>query len=627
VIICTVCGNHNEDGDAFCGSCGEYLEWEGRRLGDLAPSEPQLEEPTSDAGKRLIERVVDRLAGSSESVRSATTETPSDGSTIGVSIGATPTVDDEAASLARAAEGRAQRLAEEAERARVEAVERARQDAEAAEQARHQAEEAERARVRAQELAATESAEAERLRAELEAAERSRQQAEEELQRERDVLARVRTETDEAEQAAVTEAQQQAQAAERARREAEERLEAERQAVAQARAEVEAAEAARVAAEERARQEVEAAEAAARKAAAADEARAAAELKAAEEAAAAERARRAAALVAKPKPAPAPQPPAKTPARKPTAENPAAAEGAEATKPRAPKAVKPTQTRDRPAPRRDLGPSRTIRPGDLICGECGEGNTPDRNFCRRCGNSLKEAEVVPTPWWRRLVPRRRRYAAGERPRRLQGRGRQGGGVVAKGREGKRKFHRVVGIVARVTAVVAVLGVGGLSLGPWRSTVTDWLGDRFESVRRVVAPQYDTITATGLETFSSQRDDHPAAHAIDLRSNTWWAANGGGTGEFLIIGFAQPVDLALMGLTSGAADQNEFAAQPRPAAIHLVFDNGNAMDVTVADGRQFQTFEIVGGEGVSRVEVRITEVYPGQSGNDLSITEIEFRTKR
>jgi len=50
-----------------------------------------------------------------------------------------------------------------------------------------------------------------------------------------------------------------------------------------------------------------------------------------------------------------------------------------------------------------LPPSRKLRPGDKICGDCGEGNNANRRFCSRCGASLDEAAVVRTKWWRKLL--------------------------------------------------------------------------------------------------------------------------------------------------------------------------------------------------------------------------------
>ena len=38
MIVCTNCGNHNEDSDEFCGSCGKFLEWVGEKV--AAPAAP-----------------------------------------------------------------------------------------------------------------------------------------------------------------------------------------------------------------------------------------------------------------------------------------------------------------------------------------------------------------------------------------------------------------------------------------------------------------------------------------------------------------------------------------------------------------------------------------------------------
>src|SRR5437879_13130416 len=59
--------------------------------------------------------------------------------------------------------------------------------------------------------------------------------------------------------------------------------------------------------------------------------------------------------------------------------------------------------------------------GDLICGQCGEGNDPVRHFCRRCGSSLDEAIAVRLPWYRRFFNRLfggRTREAGWLPRRV-----------------------------------------------------------------------------------------------------------------------------------------------------------------------------------------------------------------
>ena len=62
--------------------------------------------------------------------------------------------------------------------------------------------------------------------------------------------------------------------------------------------------------------------------------------------------------------------------------------------------------------------AREAQPGDRICGNCSEANDPTRKFCRRCGTTLVNAQVVGAkklPWWKRLFRRQpKEYAAGER---------------------------------------------------------------------------------------------------------------------------------------------------------------------------------------------------------------------
>ncbi|MGH8994170.1 MAG: zinc ribbon domain-containing protein, partial [Acidimicrobiia bacterium] len=43
MIVCTGCGFSNEDSDAFCGDCGEFLEFVGQKVEADAPEEPVAE--------------------------------------------------------------------------------------------------------------------------------------------------------------------------------------------------------------------------------------------------------------------------------------------------------------------------------------------------------------------------------------------------------------------------------------------------------------------------------------------------------------------------------------------------------------------------------------------------------
>ncbi|MBW3578952.1 MAG: hypothetical protein KY462_14665 [Actinobacteria bacterium] len=594
MIVCSNCGFHNEDGARFCGHCREFLQWTGRTVEEASEPEPEAEPAAEDAAaKGVVERVVEKLTGKDQRDERASTTLAA---ARRIDADATPageegTGEDAAAALQAETAARADEEARQAQRRRQEAEALAREQAEATERARQRADEAERARRAADEQARKEAEAMEQAQRELQAARAAREEKQEQLRRE-----------------------------------------------------LEAAEAARKEAEERARAEAEAAEAAAGAAAEAEEARRTAEAKAQEEAEAAERARRAAAMVARPKPvalrrpAPAPADPFPTAKARPVPETATSwtatepVDGApQPTAPApdkpAPKPVKPGRSRARPTARGSYGPpTRKPRPGDLICGVCGESNGPARNFCRRCGNSLAEAEVARPPWWRRLLPKR--YAAGERPghRGAKAKGR----AAMKGARGIRRF--VMGGVGKVTRLLMLvafaLGAVGISFNPGlRGSVMGWGSDVFRSVRAMIAPQFEPVLPVGAEA-SSSLPDHPPDDAINNTSNRWWAeaAPGNGEGQRLLITFPEPVDIAVVGVTPGAANPEEFIAQPRPRLLHLVFSNGTTADLRIADEHTFQTFNVTA-TGVTSVEVQIIEAWQGQSGSDLAITTIEFRTRR
>ena len=140
-------------------------------------------------------------------------------------------------------------------------------------------------------------------------------------------------------------------------------------------------------------------------------------------------------------------------------------------------------------------PKREIRPGDLICGQCQEGNDPDRRFCRRCGASLIAAEEAvappPVPWWKRLFVRRPKVvAAGERPMRRGGSG---------GRDLRSRLRPATRVIAVVAAALVAIGY----LGPWRSTVNGKVNAKITATYVVTAT--DAAGNTSAATTVSYAD--------------------------------------------------------------------------------------------------------------------------
>jgi len=289
---------------------------------------------------------------------------------------------------------------------------------------------------------------------------------------------------------------------------------------------------------------------------------------------------------------------------------------------RRPISVAPTTARPRSAPRTLEAPTRR-HPGDLICGQCGEGNDPVRHFCRRCGNSLDEALAVRLPWYRRFFNKVfgvRTREAGWRPHRVGP-------------------PNVMGLVWRIIrlAIVALIVVGVLAfllVPSFHNVVVDRVTSAVTAIRKAVHPNYDPVTPIGASA-STAIAGHPPMLAIDRYSNTYWAALPGDRAPVLVIRFSGPQDLAEIGFRSGAsgtAPADAFLAQPRPHVVHLVFSNGYATDLTLKDQDatqpQFNALEDGKVKQVTFVEIHIQSVYApaGAAASSVAITEVEFKTK-
>jgi len=289
---------------------------------------------------------------------------------------------------------------------------------------------------------------------------------------------------------------------------------------------------------------------------------------------------------------------------------------------RRPTSVAPAIARPRPAPRTMEAPTRR-HPGDLICGQCGEGNDPTRHFCRRCGNSLDEALAVRLPWYRRFLNRLfgvRTREAGWRPNRVGP-------------------PNVLGVVWRVVRLVigAIIVVGLLAfllVPSFHNAVVDRVSKTFTSLRVALRPNYDPVYPLGASATTATAGHAPTL-AIDRFSNTYWAASARDRAPVLVLRFSGPQDLAEIGFRSGAsgtAPADAFLSQPRPHTIHLVFSNGYATDLTLQDqdATQPQFVALADGKAkqVTFVEIHIQSVYApaGASPSAVAVTEVEFKIK-
>lgn len=280
-----------------------------------------------------------------------------------------------------------------------------------------------------------------------------------------------------------------------------------------------------------------------------------------------------------------------------------------------PEALVPQESQRKAAPVRRQAPTRKLEPGDLICGDCGEGNSVTRKFCSRCGTSLAEAEKVKTPWWRKLLPRRgaKVRKSGDRPKR-------------SGRGGKSKLGVFVGstfkVVRRVVAIALVLG--GLAYGmfaPFRGWVNERGVEAKGTFERMFFPTYAPVSAAEAPKASVELPEHPPNMAVDGQSDSFWGAPVGGAEPNMVVKFDRKVDLAKIIVHNG--DGADFKATHRAQKLHLVYSSGKTTDVTLQDRPDPQTIDVENGEDVDSVEIHVVSTFKSVTGAELAISEIEF----
>jgi hypothetical protein len=262
--------------------------------------------------------------------------------------------------------------------------------------------------------------------------------------------------------------------------------------------------------------------------------------------------------------------------------------------------------------------TRKPKPGDLVCGDCGEANAPTRRFCARCGSTLEEAESVRRSWWRRLVPHRRlkTHAAGSRP------GRKGVRFPLAGRLKLSKLVKPVRLIVSVTIVL--LGIAYTTV----PGVQGWINDRVSSSRQkaldVVRPEFVPVNPVGVRATAAV-PGHAGAAAVDGFRNTYWAAPGKAVEPTLVLTFSGRVDLRRAIVRTG--DSDKFQASHRPKRLHLVYSTGRTADVTLNDNPDPQQVKLGNGNGVTSVEIHVVDVYRSVRGDTVALSEIEFFAKK
>ena len=252
-----------------------------------------------------------------------------------------------------------------------------------------------------------------------------------------------------------------------------------------------------------------------------------------------------------------------------------------------------------------------LNPGDLICGNCGVGNAPERKFCRQCGASLEDAPVVKTPWWhffRRPKDTPKAREVGSRPRRGPRFGDAASGIP--------------GLIGKVLLVVLLLAgvLYGVS-SPFRSTVNTNVLSAKGWVERQFVTEYVPVRPNKV-TATEQRPDHAAGLVADNATNTFWSAPTGRVEPALALTFDRPVDLRRAIIRVGVA--REFQSTHRPQRLHLVYSTGKTFDVTVEDTPEPRELRFDNGDATTSVEIHVVALHRSLNpAADVAISELEL----
>jgi hypothetical protein len=273
---------------------------------------------------------------------------------------------------------------------------------------------------------------------------------------------------------------------------------------------------------------------------------------------------------------------------------------------------------------------KVINAGDLVCGQCGEGNDPARKFCRKCGNSLAAAVVAKKlPWWKKLFGGKKAAAASKGPDGRTGKEKR----KAAQRQASFKASQVRATATKAIFVLGALGIGAsfIFIPNVGARATKFARENISKATSAVNPKFEAVNATSVNALTWV-PGHEPNFANDLGINTYWAegAEAEGIGQSQSFTFEGKVELAKVILTVGATETPEiYLNNPRPKQLHIVFDTGKSADITLKDEFQkAQSFSLKGAKGVSKVDIVIASVYQGKAGggSDSGIAEVEFKKK-
>jgi len=258
--------------------------------------------------------------------------------------------------------------------------------------------------------------------------------------------------------------------------------------------------------------------------------------------------------------------------------------------------------------------------GGLYCSVCGTRNADGRAYCRYCGHALDVTVPVQARrrWWQRLFRRKKSGPkAGDRPRRFHKR-------EAERRSGRRGLRRLLRLpVAKLAPILMVLSLIGIGLGPARGWISRHASDLLGTAKNHATARFVPVVPASASASTSAAGHAPKL-GIDGVKNTWWQSKGhpDGIGETITIRFANPTDIAKIGLLAGP-NADKFRTQGRPRTMEITANGKAHGQVSFDDKADFQS-KTVHLSNVTSITLVIAAVYPGQgSGHAVAIRELQF----
>ena len=291
-----------------------------------------------------------------------------------------------------------------------------------------------------------------------------------------------------------------------------------------------------------------------------------------------------------------------------------------------PTEVVPQRAPKRIAPVTKTKPTRRLKPGDLICGLCGEGNPATRKFCSRCGDELASAEVVKSHWWHKILRRKPKVMeAGARP------GQPGAktGMGARAKAGWRVAFKVfatcmLGVTMLMVFVPVIRDPVHKALGYPVDRVRDWWADLRDPYTRVVP--------VGWDTNRIPEDGHPAQEAFDNNTESYWSTVWKPKERLvatrLTVEFADPVE-DLVVFVYGGAPGDAFTQYHAPSEIRFDYGDGRTNDTMTLPREEGASpvFELEHADGVTEIDIWIEEVHSQKKATHVAISEFEFKEKK